>query len=130
MDLHGRMRIGLIVNPIAGMGGSVALKGTDGNGAKRAAARGAQPRAGGRARRALRVLVGENLVVVAAPGQMGADLATAEGLPTEVIGLSMNTPTTADDTRAAAFEIACVDVELLLFAGGDGTLRDIWETVD
>jgi len=124
------MRIGLIVNPIAGMGGSVALKGTDGNGAKRAAARGAQPRAGGRARRALRVLVGENLVVVAAPGQMGADLATAEGLSTEVIGLSMNTPTTAADTRAAALAVASCDVELLLFAGGDGTLRDIWETVD
>ena len=124
------MRIGLIVNPIAGMGGAVALKGTDGDGATRAAARGAHPRAGGRARRALRSLVGESVVMVAAPGQMGADLATAEGLPTEVIGLAMNTPTTAADTRAAALEIASSDVELLLFAGGDGTLRDIWETID
>jgi predicted polyphosphate/ATP-dependent NAD kinase len=129
VDERVRVRIGLIVNPIAGMGGSVALKGTDGDCATRAAARGAQPRAGSRARRALRNLISENLVIVAAPGEMGADLTTAEGLPTEIIGLAMESPTTAADTRAAALAIASSGVELLLFAGGDGTLRDIWETI-
>jgi predicted polyphosphate/ATP-dependent NAD kinase len=37
--------------------------------------------------------------------------------------------TTADDTRAAAAELARRQVDLILFAGGDGTARDIHDVV-
>lgn len=118
-------RLGLVVNPIAGMGGRVALKGTDGPEALRLAReRGATPLAGERARRALARLAASGLPlrVVAAPGEMGADVAAAAGLECEVVGAARPT-TTAADTRAAV--AAMTDVDLLLFAGGDGTARDV-----
>jgi predicted polyphosphate/ATP-dependent NAD kinase len=119
-------RLGLVVNPIAGMGGRVALKGTDGAEALRIAReRGAVPIAPERARRALVRLAagGPPLQVVAAPGAMGGDIAAAAGVACEVTGPAPEGPTTAADTRAAV--AAMGDVDLLLFAGGDGTARDV-----
>jgi len=51
----GKGRIGFLVNPIAGMGGPVGLKGTDGL-AEEAIAMGARPRAMERARACLDLL--------------------------------------------------------------------------
>jgi predicted polyphosphate/ATP-dependent NAD kinase len=125
--------IGLIVNPIAGMGGRVGLKGTDGNVLALARARGALPIAAERAERALLRLVSRSsgLRLVAAAGAMGADLATVRSLETEVLASpgAGNSATTADDTRAAAAELARREVDLILFAGGDGTARDIQSVV-
>ena len=73
--------IGLIVNPIAGMGGSVGLKGTDGpETLSRARALGATPHAAERARRTLAILAQglPGTTVLAPAGEMGAD--TLEGL--------------------------------------------------
>jgi predicted polyphosphate/ATP-dependent NAD kinase len=126
------MRLGLLVNPIAGMGGRVALKGTDGPQALRLAReRGATPVAPGRARRALERLAMDEPQphVIAAPGQMGADLATAAGLPVEVTGRAPPGDTGPDDTRKAAAKMLRRRVDLLLFAGGDGTARDIHDAV-
>lgn len=127
-------RLGLIVNPIAGMGGRVGLKGTDGADVlEQAYALGAVPVAAGRAERTLGRLEGRcaDLQLVAAAGVMGGDLAVAHGFLTEVLPTREHDDglTTADDTRAAAAELARRQVDLILFAGGDGTARDIHDVV-
>lgn len=125
------IRLGLIVNPIAGMGGKVALKGTDGTEALRLAVeRGAVPVAAARTDRALARLSGTGpLQVLAAPGTMGADLANSRAFETEAVAVACEQPTTARDTRAAATEMLRRGIDLLLFAGGDGTARDIHDAV-
>jgi predicted polyphosphate/ATP-dependent NAD kinase len=125
------IKIGLIVNPVAGMGGSVGLKGTDGRDVlDRAKALGARPVAPERALRALRRLAAAapETALIACAGVMGGDIATAAGLPvTPLAGPSG--ATTAADTRAAAQELRARGVGLILFAGGDGTARDILDAV-
>jgi predicted polyphosphate/ATP-dependent NAD kinase len=126
-------RLGLIVNPIAGMGGRVALKGTDGlDTIARARALGAKPLAAVRAERSLaRLELREaTLTLVAAPGVMGADIAIRHRFETELLPIrGPGGDTTADDTRAAAGELLARGVDLILFAGGDGTTRDIHDIV-
>lgn len=126
--------MGLIVNPIAGMGGRVGLKGTDGAAAlERARELGATPVAAERTDRALARLerCRDRLKLVAAPGEMGADLAAAHAFDTDVLPARARHSggTSAEDTRAAAAELARRDVDLILFAGGDGTTRDIHDVV-
>lgn len=123
-------RFGLIVNPIAGMGGRVGLKGTDGvDILVRARELGAVPAAAERADRALERLGRQcaGARVLAATGAMGADVAARHPFETEVLehGAGDGGATTADDTRAAAAELLRRDVDLILFAGGDGTACDI-----
>ena len=125
------MRLGLVVNPIAGMGGRVALKGTDDPELLAAArARGAVPIAPSRATDALRPLaaVGDVLELLAYAGEMGELEARSAGLSPTVLG-SIGAVTSAADTRAAAAAMADRGVDLLLFAGGDGTAVDVLEAV-
>ena len=119
------MRIGLVVNPVAGLGGAAGLKGTDGPGmAAEALRRGARPEAGPRARRALARLAERvpDAALVLAPGPLGADWAEGLGLKTRVFDLGPQSGT-ARDTRAAVAAMGSVD--LVAFAGGDGTARDV-----
>ena len=127
-------RVGLIVNPIAGMGGRVGLKGTDGAAAlERARELGATPVAAERTDRALARLerCRDQLTLIAAPAEMGAELAAARAFDTDVLPgrLRRGGGTSAEDTRAAAAGLARRDVDLILFAGGDGTTRDIYDVV-
>jgi predicted polyphosphate/ATP-dependent NAD kinase len=125
-------RIGLIVNPIAGMGGRVGLKGTDGvELLERAVERGAVPVAEERADRALARIHDRcaDVRLVVAHGRMGADLAEARGFDTEVLPGGGTGATTAEDTRLAAAELMRRQVDLIVFAGGDGTARDIHAVV-
>ena len=119
--------LGLIVNPIAGMGGSVALHGTDGSAHQLAIKLGAVPVAGIRTDRALArlALAVPDVKVLAAPGVMGEDLARAHALSTDVVEIPVGDITTAGDTQAAACAMVAAGVTLLMFAGGDGTARDI-----
>ncbi|RLM59457.1 N-acetylglucosamine-1-phosphate uridyltransferase [Halobellus sp. Atlit-31R] len=126
------MRIGLVVNPIAGMGGRVGLKGTDG---KVAAARrlGAEPRAPDRARRALEELRdrgGDDVDLVTWGGEMGAEIARAAGFEPEVLGTPEGAETGAGDTLRAVESFCDADVDLVLFVGGDGTAADVAAAVD
>jgi predicted polyphosphate/ATP-dependent NAD kinase len=123
------MRAGLIVNPTAGMGGSVALKGTDGV-ADEARRRGAVPRAPARAARALAALRAAcpDAALVTCAGAMGEDEVRAAGAEPQVV-LPVRTPSTAGDTRRAATRMLDLAVDLLLFAGGDGTAADVHAAV-
>ncbi len=125
------MRLGLVVNPIAGMGGRVALKGSDDRDlVERARAHGALPVAPSRAVEALRALTSarDRVELLTYPREMGEAEAREAGLQPEVLG-SIGASTSAADTRAAAAAIAERGVELLLFAGGDGTAVDILEAI-
>lgn len=123
-------KLGLIINPLAGLGGSVALKGSDGEETvKQALALGAKPMAGVRTEQALSVLVGKAINIVTFPAEMGADLATKLGFNTTVLGAIDCGHTTAKDTENAATAIIAAGVDLLLFAGGDGTARNIANVV-
>jgi predicted polyphosphate/ATP-dependent NAD kinase len=126
-----RKRLGLIVNPIAGIGGRVGLKGSDGPEVqKKALAMGAEPHAGDRARRALERLRSlEYLEVITYPGEMGEDAAHSCDLDPTVIGEITPGETTARDTVTAAKQMKAMGVDLLLFAGGDGTARDVYRAI-
>ncbi len=117
-----RRRLGLIVNPIAGMGGSVGLKGTDGPAILAAARRrGAVPLAQQRTERALAKLLrlDDRLDLVVAAGAMGQDAALAAGLSPSVIAVGAGATTGPEHTRAAAAMMAGQGCALILFAGGD-----------
>jgi predicted polyphosphate/ATP-dependent NAD kinase len=122
------LRLGLIVNPLAGIGGAVGLKGSDGASTVRAAReRGAEPRAHARAVRALGVLApfADSLELYAGAGDMGEEAAREAGLACTVPVPRQAGESSAADTVAAAVAMAAIPVDLLLFAGGDGTARDI-----
>ena len=129
--MPGAARLGLIINPIAGMGGSVGLHGTDGDSYRRAEALGAARIAGKRAGRALYQLASSlpDAALVTVSGSMGADAARAAGFDPDVVS-DASEPTTSEDTRTAARAMQGAAVDLILFAGGDGTARDIVGAVD
>ena len=130
--MTGRLSLGLIVNPVAGLGGRVGLKGSDGAEIQRKAlALGAVPEAERRARQALEPLqpLRGELEIVTYPAEMGESVAREAGFEPRVIGCIATGATTAEDTRRAALEMQELGVDLLLFAGGDGTARDICAAV-
>ena len=126
-------RLGLIVNPVAGIGGRVGLKGSDGEAiVKRAVELGAIKLSPGRAVEALRRIarIREQVEVITYPGEMGEDEAREAGLQPTVIGSITHDSTTREDTVEAARTMAEMGVDLIMFAGGDGTARDLVEAVD
>lgn len=130
------MLIGLIVNPIAGMGGRVGLKGTDGEEVLREAlARGAEPWAPRRASATLSLLgrapeFRDRVRWATWSGIMGEDILKPLSFNYRVLGSVRGCCTTPDDTKRAARRMMEEGVRLLVFAGGDGTAVDIIEAVD
>ena len=128
-------RVGFVVNPIAGMGGRIGLKGTDGRAAE-AVARGAVPVSPTRGREMLRALqplkAASEIFWIKCKGPMGSDLLDAEGYPPPSYEIATVPPatTTADDTKRACREFEKRGAELILFCGGDGTCRDVIDAVD
>ena len=117
--------IGFLVNPVAGMGGSVGLKGTDGDAHARALALGAQPVAPARAATFLSHLGSlHDVAFLAGPGPMGGDLLADAGARATTIG-EVGRQTTPDDTRRLASAMVQRGVALRGVVGGDGTLRDV-----
>jgi predicted polyphosphate/ATP-dependent NAD kinase len=125
-------KLGLIVNPYAGLGGSVGLKGSDGDAIRaEAIARGAEPRALQRIERALQVIADlcGQVEILCFAGDMGETSARNAGFTVQVIGAAQQQPSSAQDTCAAATALMQQRVDLILFAGGDGTARLIADVV-
>ncbi len=123
--------LGLIVNPVAGMGGAVGLKGTDGRAVlKKAVSLGAKPIAPARAEFFLSELkfADEKIRLVVGAGNMGEEEAISCGFACTVLG-ERKKETTAEDTREIARKIADAKADLLVFCGGDGTARNILEEI-
>ncbi|NRD74367.1 ATP-NAD kinase family protein [Shewanella sp. VB17] len=121
-----RFRLGLLINPLAGLGGSVALKGSDGV-ADEAIAKGAQPKSHLRMKQALEVIrpYRHEIEIMTASGLMGESLALEMGFDVRVVH-HVNQETGAVDTQAVVKKLLDETLDLLLFAGGDGTARDIY----
>ena len=125
-------RIGFLVNPVAGVGGRVGLKGSDGARVQEMAKKlGAVPEASLRAQAALGKASGltGQIVLLTAPGVMGEDIVEETAFSYEVVGKLQGRDTTAEDTIRIAREILAAQADLLMFAGGDGTARNVCEAV-
>jgi len=126
------MKLGFVVNPIAGMGGRVGLKGTDGV-FKEAIARGAKPVAPKRATEFLQKLK-ENMTetsmkILTCPGIMGQEEAEAASVPVQVLPVKIREETTSEDTKNAVKLMVKARVDLIVFVGGDGTAKDIFDAM-
>lgn len=120
-------RIGLIVNPVAGMGGSVGLKGTDGY-VEEALRRGAIPHAMERAKTALTLLATRtDLVFVTCSGAMGEDALKGAGITGYQILYHYTGESSSADTKKAVRMFLEHGVDLVVFCGGDGTARDVFD---
>ena len=136
------MRIGIVVNPDAGLGGKLGFKGSDGRAAEARAA-GAEDRAGPRMQQCLTHLQSltasslnrnqTSLTFVAWEGRMGSawipqvDNSVAVG--TEWVGTTPDS-TSAEDTSSLVNALLDAEVDALLYAGGDGTTRDIVKALE
>jgi len=129
------LKIGFIVNPIAGMGGPVGLKGTD-NMVEKAIALGAKPVAPQRAMRFLKRVKENGLAVgnmfITCPGMMGEEEAKEVGIDARILPMRRKERTTAEDTKKAVVMLTSrsYHVDLIVFVGGDGTARDIFDALE
>lgn len=133
-----KKKIGLIVNPVAGMGGSVGLKGTDGKMYRKALELGAEPVTPKRTMDLLKTLFNETgtahaksageIGLLVAPGRMGERYVDEIDLPFTVIG-EIKSETSAEDTMRIAEQMMERGADLLIFVGGDGTARDIYDAI-
>lgn len=127
-----KKRLGVIVNPVAGMGGRVGLKGTDGvEIVNKARQLGASPESPRRTVEALRVIhrIKDQIEVLTYPQEMGENEAKESSFLSTTLGSIRSGETTSQDTQQAAKDMKNMGVDLLLFAGGDGTARDIYTAV-
>ncbi|MGM0605372.1 MAG: ATP-NAD kinase family protein [Halobacteriota archaeon] len=125
------MKVGVLLNPIAGMGGRVGLKGTDGK-VQEARELGAEPRSPDRARRALRTLAERTpeAEIYAVGDPMGESIVREAGFDPTIVYRPPETETTVEDTMAAIDAIVDREVDLVLFVGGDGTAADVAEAIE
>lgn len=126
------MKVGFVINPIAGMGGAVGLGGSDDVSREELRRLGAVPIAQERAATALGMIKKQSsfgeLSFITCGGMMGGDALATKGIEC-TIAYNSPTQTSARDTQAACKAFIAREVELILFVGGDGTARDVFLAV-
>jgi len=125
-------KLGVVVNPFAGIGGALALKGSDGADIRaQALAMGAEKKANEKMAKALTILDGLNepFHIYTAAGEMGETVCDSLGLPAKIIYQPQHSQTEGEDSENAARALVSHNVDLILFAGGDGTARNICSVV-
>jgi len=123
--------LGLVINPIAGMGGRVGLKGTDGKDIiDKAIMLGAIKEAPGIANKALKKLlpIKDELLILTSAGEMGEEQCKKLSFNYEIIYQPKKITDSSDTIRAAKI-MKEREVDLIIFVGGDGTARDIYRAV-
>lgn len=123
-------KLGLVINPYAGIGGALALKGSDGADTRaKALALGAEQRAIPRTFTALEVLKPycSQMKILTASGDMGEKVATEAGFQVEVVYHCEQAQSEGVDTEATIAALIKQQVDVILFAGGDGTARNVCE---
>lgn len=121
-------KLGLLINPYAGIGGALALKGSDGVEIReQALAMGAEKKALDKTRLALEHIapIKDQVQLYVAAGEMGESLAKDMGFSYSVVYQPQNSQTESQDSEATAQALLAQQVDLILFAGGDGTARNI-----
>ncbi len=123
-------KLGLIINPVAGVGGSVALKGSD-DMVEHALDLGAELKANTRTQTALSVLLPyqNEIIVYTVNNQMGEQAAKELGFNVKLVYQTRNDNTQSSDTEHAISALLAEQVDVVLFAGGDGTARNIAKVV-
>ena len=126
------IKMGFIINPIAGMGGVVGLKGTDGEAYLIALKRGAKPIAWKRGLEFLESITVEDFEIYTANGDMGYNVVIKSRHRNKIKKVygELKRETSAEDTKNIAREMVDDGIDILVFVGGDGTARDICEAVD
>tara|TARA_B110000977_G_C11043327_1_gene479606 strand:- start:445 stop:1569 length:1125 start_codon:yes stop_codon:yes gene_type:complete len=127
------LTIGFVINPLAGIGGSVALKGSDGaNTVEQALAKGGALKAQQRGAITLEKIISvkDEIQFICFDGSMGAELLAQLDLRFEVVGKTAALTTSPTDTVNAISAFIAHGVDLILFVGGDGTARDIYSAID
>jgi predicted polyphosphate/ATP-dependent NAD kinase len=126
------LRIGFLVNPVAGMGGRVGLKGTD-HVSRNAAALGAKPVAPSRAIDFLKRLaileLNSRIEIITCRGIMGEDETRNAGVRAKILPVPTKKETTAKDTKVAIKLMTKSKADLIVFVGGDGTARDVLDAM-
>lgn len=126
------LKAGLIINPVAGVGGRAGLKGSDGEEIqKEALKKGGTLESGNKTKIALKELmeIKDKFKFVTAYGTMGEDVVKELGFIYELVG-SEKDITTAADTEITAKILKEEKVDILVFAGGDGTARNIYNAIE
>ena len=122
------MKLGFLVNPYAGIGGSLGLKGSDGSEAREKALKaGAEKKALSRADTFLRLLLPrkDGVKFFTYGGEMGEFSLKSLGLAADVLGSPKRPESTAEDTVLAVSLMKEAGVDYVIFLGGDGTARDV-----
>ena len=123
-------RIGLLVNPDAGLGGRLGLKGSDGQ-AEFARSQGAEDRAGPRVAVALTHFARlrkdpSSLEWITSEGRMGTDWIGSDLEIGSVSAIHTSSGlTTSEDTAGLVAQLLESNIDILVYGGGDGTTRDI-----
>ena len=128
-----KIKVGFIVNPIAGMGGKVGLKGTDGV-VNKAIKLGAKPVAAANAEKTLKEFIlnhkKDEISWFTCSGKMGEDELKSAGIVDfKIVYTTENGSTSSNDTKNACKMFLDKSVDLILFCGGDGTARDVFAAV-